>query len=348
MATRFSSRFNPPSKTPHGHVRRRPPSFPNWLIAIFAAMGIVAIALIVRQILTNIEESNVTAKANDNRTWLDEAWTLNPQSDEAIQTLVTQLKDSKIRVIYVPTGAWRLDGEYRPHDYAESFRVQLKAADSNLRVLAWIWYQPSRHANEISETSLVNYARTVIDDWGYDGVQIRGFDIADGSESYARLIRAVGEITGEDHILSISAPPDHNPTDTDVPRGEGNPSISWNPRYKQRLAALVDEMVIFPFPSGLDSVADYETWVAYQVETYARDVALLDIDVKIIVALPVHGESFLHDPLIENLTTATNGARQGIQDAGDAGKRMITGAALYSHEEASPQDWLDFQANWTD
>lgn len=347
MATRFSSRFNQP-KTPHGHVRRRPPSFPNWLIALFAAIGLIAIALIVRQILTNIDDSKVTAKANDNRTWLDEAWTLTPQSDAAIQSLVNQLKASRIRQIYVPTGAWRLDGQYRPHDYAEAFRVQLKSAAPDIKVLAWIWYQPTRHANETSEASLVNYVRMVINEWDYDGVQIRGFDILDGSETYARLIRAVGAITGKDHILSISAPPDHNPTDTGVPRGEGNPSISWSPRYKQRLAALVDEMVIFPFPSGLHTVADYETWVAYQVETYARDIALLDINVKLIVALPTHPPNLLHDPLIENLLTATNGARRGIQAAGNAGRRMIVGAALYTYDDAGPQDWENFQAHWTD
>lgn len=343
MSERYSSRFS--QRSSRGHVRRpQQQSFPSWMIWLFALLGLLAIAALVREVVNrlNDEESIVTVQSN--RLWLGDEWTLNAATSEQVETLVNRLQENQIKAIYVVTGAWRADNQYRSHDFAEQFREQMQDAASDIKVLAWIWYEPELHANDTSETSLVSYARTALDDWNYDGIHLQGFSIPNRNERYIQLVRALEVIT-ENKILSITVPPDHIPTDPVVPKGRGNPTFSWEPSYKQQMALIADEMVIMPHASGLTAPNEYEAWVAYQVETYARDVSRMEVETDLIIGLPAYPEEALHDPTIENVTTAINGTRQGLADAGDA-RDYVVGAGLYSFSTASEDDWLQFKSLW--
>ncbi len=341
-----SSRFG--SRSSRGHVRRPRRPLPNWLVALFAIIGFAAVVLLVRVVINQINGDDVIDTVQSNRAWLRESWTQNPVTDAEIDVLVARLENNNITMIYVETGAWRADGQYRAHDYAEQFRAQMRAAARDIRVLPWIWVDPERYNSETSQTSVVSYVRDAIRQWGYDGVHLQGFEVFnnfDDDALYILLIRALEAVTGSRHVLSVTAPPDHAPANSSVPRGAGNPSISWTPQDKQRVALLADELVLLPFQGGLETVEDYESWVAYQVETYARNIDRLDVQTGLIIGLPVFPENLFHDPLIENATTTTNGALQGTRQAGEAGRRVV-GAGLYWYGETNESDWVMFKDRW--
>jgi hypothetical protein len=85
------------------------------------------------------------------------------------------------------------------------------------------------------------------------------------------------------------------------------------------------------------------------VETYANDIDRIDIDVNIIVAIPTYPdpEGQVHNPLVESVQAASDGARDGIRQAGDSGNRVV-GAGLFVYDEATSLDWETFQAIWAD
>jgi hypothetical protein len=344
MSERLSSRFK--GRSSRGHVRpRRSPSFPGWLVALIALLGALAAGALIRSVILRIQNDKAAASAQSNRTWLGEEWTLNETNRAQMATMATRLKDHKIKVVYVVTGAWRADNQYRAYEFAQHFRTEMQVVAPDIQVLIWMWYDPQRHTNETSETSLISYTREAIEQWGYDGIHLQGFNIPDGSASFVQLLRALEVITGAEHTLSITAPPDHVPADPAIPRGLGNQTFSWEPGYKQQLALIVDEIVIMPHAGGLETTADYEVWVAYQVETYARDVKLMNVDTDLIVGLPAYPADVLHDPAVETATAAIIGAQQGIKSAGDAGK-LVIGAGLYFYSAASEEDWIQFKARW--
>lgn len=344
MDSNLSSRFK--QRSTRGHVRRQRQSLPNWLLALLAIIALIALALLTRQIIRLLQgDGDLSSRSQSNRTWLSEGWTLNDISEENIELLVERLEASNITMIYVQTGQWRASGEYREHPFAEQFREQLKDAAPDIKVLDWITVQESEYSSSTSQTSAVNYARRSIEEWGYDGIHIRGFSVFTGDQNYVRLLRALAEVVEQPNILSVTVPPDLIPTDPDIPRATGNPSISWQTQYKGQIAILVDEIVIMAHGSGLINSEDYQAWAAYQIETYANDIDRIDIDVDIIVAIPTYPETTGHNPAVESVQAASEGARQGIRDAGDAGDRVI-GAGIFVHDEATNVDWETFQDIW--
>lgn len=343
----------PTSPTPYrprstrGHVRRNQRNLPSWFVFALGVVGLAAAFLLVRSLVIPLFDRDEGERINSNRTWLGDNWTIQPPNRAQVEALAKQLEDHKIEVVYVQTGAWRQDGQYRGWDYAEDFRVMLKDVAPDILALDWIVVDGERnqYAAE-NHPMLVNYVRQSIEDWGYDGVHLQGRSVFDGNENFVRLVRAFDELLGDDRLLSVTGPPDFVPSDPDVPSGSGNPSISWDPRYKQQIALIVDELVIMAHGSGLTTVEDYQLWMAYQIETYAQDVSRVEVETNLIVAFPAYpAELPFHDMTIENVAVAIEAAKQGIRDAGSAGEQVV-GGGIYFYNQATSADWVTFKDEW--
>jgi hypothetical protein len=346
MSQRYSSRYRNRDKRPQ-HVRRpNNQSLPTWMIALAAIAGLIALGVLAQFIINAVGGDDTTEQAQSNRLWLDQRWTTETRSNAEWASLLQRIEDNRIETIYVETGAWRQDGTYREWAEAAAFRERMDEAASDVDVLLWIWYEPATHANDVSQTALRTYATQAIETWGYDGLHLQGYTILNESQNYLDFVTGLNEALGN-RTLSITAPPDHSPADVDVPRGTGNPDLSWSPGYKGQMAALVDEMVIMAHASGLEARDDYERWVAYQVETYARDLDRTDNDAALIVALPAYPRELFHDPQTETVTAAANGAREGIRNAENAG-RYVVGAGVYLYDTATTADWDAFGGFWLD
>ncbi len=347
MSQQYSSRYKKPNSS-RGHVRRpnHQQQFPVWFIGIALVVAAVASFLIVRTVLSLFGDDAAEA-TQSNRTWLTETWTQSPPSNSDVAQLVARLRDHRVRTVYVQTGAWRQDGQYRAWPNAADFRARLQTTAPNVKVLIWVWYEPARHTNATSQDSLLAYAQNAIENWGYDGVHLQGYSIFNESENYLGFIQRLNEALPDNSILSITAPPDHNPTDASVPLGPGNPSLSWGSTYKGRMAQLVDEMVIMAHASGLEEPADYETWVAYQVETYARAIDRVRADTDLIVAFPTYPQELFHNPRVETVINAASGARAGIRLADNGGRRIV-GGGIYVYDTATDADWNAFAGFWLD
>ncbi len=349
MSQQYSSRYKKGGGGNRRHVRRpsRQQKFPSWFIGIALIVAAVASFLIVQTVLSLFGDDAVTQATQSNRTWLTDSWTQNPPTNSQLAQLVSRLRDNRIHMIYIQTGAWRQDGQYRAWPNAADFRARLAEIAPEVKVLIWIWYEPSRHANATSQESLIAYAQNAIENWGYDGLHLQGYSVFNESENYLLFVERLKDALPDNSILSITAPPDHNPADASVPLGAGNPSLSWGTTYKGRMAQLVDEMVIMPHASGLERAADYEEWVAYQVATYIRAVARVKADVELVVAFPTYPQELFHDPSVETVINAASGAREGVRNASES-SRYLVGGGIYVYDTATDADWDAFAAFWLD
>lgn len=348
MSQQYSSRYQRGNSSNRGHVRKPTPEprFPTWFIGIALVVAAVASVFIVQSVL-DLFGDEVADATQSNRTWLTDVWTQSPPSNSQIAQLVQRLRTHDVKAIYVQTGAWRQDGEYRAWPNAADFRAELNNAYNDVDILIWIWYEPSRHANPTSQDSLVAYARTAIEEWGYDGLHLQGYSVFNNSASYLAFVERLRDELPDGSILSITAPPDHNPANATVPLGPGNPDLSWSTDYKGQIARAVDELVIMPHAAGLETPQDYEDWVAYQVESYARALARADADVDVIVAFPAYPQELFHDPEIETVINAASGARTGISNAGSDANSVI-GGGIYVYDTSTDEDWAAFAGFWLD
>ena len=334
-------------RSTRGHVRRvKRNSIPWWLVAFIGVIGLLAVLALLGIFAGDDEdEQSVTYH---NRTWLDSTWTTNQPSRAQIESLAERLDEHNIDMIYVETGAWLENGTYRGQEFAEEFRQMMAAIAPDVRVLVWVWARDKEFNDTSAHTNLQDYLKIALGEWGYDGVQMQGISVNGGNTNYVEMVRAVDTIV-DDHngFLSITVPPDHQPSDPDVPLSIGNPAVSWSPRYKQQIGLIVDEMVIMAHSSGLKKADEYEEWMAYQIATYASDIQRVNDAVQLIVVLPAYPPEGAHMVDVENVETAITATRRGLNAAGSA-RRMIRGAGMYTYETASTQDWAYFKEHWVE
>ena len=87
----------------------------------------------------------------DNAAWLGVEWLHEPQEDAAVAGLAADLRQRRIRTVYVYATYLRADGAFNPtYDYAASFTRRLRAAYPELSIQAWIGL-PLAHASALSD-----------------------------------------------------------------------------------------------------------------------------------------------------------------------------------------------------
>jgi hypothetical protein len=305
----------------------------------------LVVILLIQQVAGSVSKDN--KKAANNRTWLEFAWTSTPLNDQAVQQLAQRLKENGIDVVYVEAAAWRTDGALVEGQYAAPFARSLQEAYPNVRVLLWLRMTGPEIAEETRRAAVSSLAAKAVNEWGFAGVQINGRAVDNNSESFIELVRSLRTAIGSEALLSVTVPPDRIPSDPDVAIGAtAEPGLTWDVNYKQRVALLsVDEIVVMAHAAGLATVDDYETWVAYQVDTYVQVVAELDHPAEVIVALPTYDAAPDHDPAVENIRSAVNGTKAGIKRAGKSG-HLVKGVGLYEYKTTDSLEWAWFKEDW--
>jgi hypothetical protein len=311
-----------------------------------AILTLVVVAIIaITQIV--LPRSDKKESLSDNRTWLEFAWTTAPANSNAVRQLGQRLKENAITRVYLEAAAWRTDGSLLEGEYAADFAKALRETDPGLKILLWVRMSGDEIAQAERRAAAVELAGKAVNQWDFDGVQLNGRAVMDGSESYIQLVRDLRGAIGPDALLSLTVPPDRVPSDPNVPADTtAEPGLTWGVNYKQRVGLLgLDEIVVMAHASGLEDAAQYEVWVAYQVEVYAAAMAELDRPPDILIALPTYDAAPEHDPAVENVPSAARGVKEGIKRAGNEGK-LVKGVGLYEYKTTDSLEWALYAESW--
>ncbi len=334
-------------KSTRGHVRiEQGTPWGQWVFmaAIIIVLVIVLVVLVSQLGIPALEEKK---QPSDNCTWLEYAWTAAPTGNDAILDLGQLLTENGINRIYLEAAAWLSDGSLVEGEYAASFAENLRAEFPQIEVLLWLRMSGDEIADPERQAAVIALTRTALQDWQLDGVQLNGRAVFTGSEAYIQLVRALREVVGSQHVLSLTVPPDRIPTDPDVPIGTtADPELTWNANYKQRVGLLgVDEMVVMAHASGLTEATAYQVWVAYQVQSYAETMSELERPPDLVIALPTYDAAPEHDPAVETIQAAVSGVKDGIAQAGRHGD-LIHGVGLYEYKFTDSLEWALFAEYW--
>jgi hypothetical protein len=333
-------------KSSRGHVRmEQGPPWVRWATWGGAVLTLVVVAaiLIAHMVRSGSEEK----VSGDNRTWLEFAWTASPVNQNAIRQLGQRLKENAITRVYLEAAAWRTDGSLLEGEHAAEFAKALRGAYPELKILLWVRMSGDEITQAERRVAAVDLAGKAVREWDFDGVQLNGRAVLDGSESYIQLVRDLRTTIGPDALLSLAVPPDRVPSDPEVPSDPTvEPGLTWGVNYKQRVGLLgVDEIVVMAHASGLLDAAQYEVWVAYQVEAYAGVMAELERPPDILIALPTYDAAPEHDPTVEEVRSAVRGVKDGIEHAGKNGK-LVKGVGLYEYKTTDSLEWAMYGEYW--
>ncbi len=328
-------------------------------VGIGAVVFSVGVVILLGVFANNPEETQ------PNAIWVGESWAYGSRSEEEIVFLADRLSDYGIGNVYALVSYLRADGTWagdpaRSNQYAEvepsvtSFVQQIKRSYPGVRVLAWIVVPlaDDQLENAGLRESVVRFSSRLIGESGFDGILLNVEPLQNNGQGFIALLRDLRSGLGSRHI-AVTMSPDWTP---DVPGLELPPIYApgafWEQDYKRQIALLADEIVITAYNTGFTSAGAYSAWVAYQVETFGTAVAGLDA-AQLTIGVPAHdllrdsGTNLLiHDPQIENISTALAGVRSGmIALGGDAD--VISGVALFSADTMDTGEWTLFNAEWS-
>ncbi|MFN8531832.1 MAG: glycosyl hydrolase family 18 protein [Anaerolineae bacterium] len=298
---------------------------------------------------------NRPVEALPNALFIGTEWTYEDQTEESVYALAERLKQNQIGIVYAWVSWLQADNTWRGQDNFEKvrefvrlFKLQYPEAD----LYGWVSFpvEPNgtyRMNDAVVQQTVADFSKHVIEEFGFDGVFLNAEPVWNGDENFLSLLRTVRRTVGDNVLISAAVPPDWSPIGTGIPvPALIVPGTVWESDYKQNVALLVDQLVVMGYNSGLTTATDYTQWMAYQVATYAETIDALSAGTQVLIGIPTYdAEPPGHDPQVENVITAIEGVKQGLQEAGDA-KSTVRGVALYAGWETDEQEWTDFMDTW--
>ncbi len=320
----------------------------NSRLILYGLAGGIFLILVV-MFIGNLKPADATA--GPNAIWIGTQYTYDAPTDAAVNDLVSRLRDHQIGTVY----AWvsLLQGnvwsDTQRLDRVKAFAEQFKRLYPEATLYGWLSVdaQVSTLNDAPRQQIVADFSQRMTGEFGFDGVMLNVVPVLNGDEDYLTLLRKVRASVGDDSLLSVAVPPDWSPLNAGIPvPPQIEPGTIWGEEYKQRVALIANQMVISAYNSGLGSADDYSSWMAYQVQIYARAIADLNTTTELLIGVPAYAAQLpIHDPAVENVQSAIDGIQTGLAAAGDA-STYVRGLALYNEWEKSADDWSQFKALW--
>lgn len=334
--------------TPSGSIHIHLPRVRIPYMRLLAGL-LIAVVLVIGVILVLRRLKPPEVAVLPNGLWIGTEWTHDAQTPESIAPLVQRLQAHKMGTVYAWVSWLQEDATWRGAENftkVRAFASQFKEADPQATLYGWVSFPvdlgdgKSRLEDEDLQQSIADFSASIVNELGYDGVFLNVEPVWDGDEAFLSLLRKVRASIGENVPLAVAVPPDWSPEDAGIPVPPLIvPGTVWSKEYKQSVALLADQLVVMAYNSGLSTPADYEEWLAYQVNVFAKAVSELGEGTKIVIGVPTYdAEPPGHDPAVENVSTALQGYRLGLAQAGDAAA-FVEGIALYADWETDDTEW---------
>lgn len=324
--------------------------------AVIGAIGAVIFVVLIVYILGRLRNDQDTT--HPNAIWLGLEWTHDVRDPVEITTLANQLRQREIGTVYAwvswlqPELTWSAEDNF-PN--IPTFVQQFKEAYPDSELYGWIGIPTetavgsgiSRIDTAEIQQQVADFSVRVIEEFGFDGVFINAEPVWDGDQNFLALLRAVRAEVGLETRIATALPPDWSPANATIPVSQSFATgTEWQTTYKQSVALLVDQMAVMAYHSGLTNAADYSQWTAYQVATYADAIAALQTNTQLMIGIPsFDAEPPGHDPLVENIASAVEGVRAGLEQAGDAAQ-YVSGVAIYGEWTTAPEEWEVYRQTW--
>jgi hypothetical protein len=315
-----------------------------------------SVIFIITVVIVLGEIRNRPPEVQPNAIWIGTEWTYEDNDDQDIFALAERLREHQIGTVYAWVSWLQPDNTWRGQDNFEKVRAfvqQFHDFYPEAELFGWVSFPVEvdqvgyRMDNEEVQQIIADFSRQVVQDFGFDGVFLNVEQVWNNDENFLELLRKVRAAVGDDVTVSAVIPPDWSPIGAGIPVPPLIvPGTVWDTDYKQSVALLVDQMTVMAYHSGLSSPTDYTQWTAYQVSTFANAIASLGGGTEIMIGIPTFdAEPPGHDPAVENVITAVEGVRLGLQQAGDSAD-FVRGLALYAGWTTDDQEWNDFMGSW--
>lgn len=332
----------------------------KYLVYIGAGIGFMLLVIFLLG-----QFKNEAAEAPPNAIWVGEEWTYQRRPEEEMSFFAEQLRDHRIGQVYALVSylnfdnTWSGDVNQTNHfeevqENVQTFVSDFKAAYPEARLYGWLVIPMGQgRLNEPAvRQTIAQFSSRLVGEFGFDGVFLGVEPVGNNDTGFVDLLRDVRASVGADASIAVAVPPDWTPAvDGLVLPPIYAPGTFWDETYKRQVALLADLMIITAYNTGFTNAADYSAWVAYQVEAFGAAISEID-GTHILIGISTQdllrdgGTGLvIHNPAAENINSALEGVRAGLEQLGDNAD-VLAGVALFSSQTTDQSDWTLLRLGW--
>jgi hypothetical protein len=285
-----------------------------------------------------------------NAVWLEHRWIEKAQPVEEMDGLFASLSRHGIVYAFPHLIPFNGAGSLPVHS-REQMRALLASARRTapeMKVLPWVGglrlgYRRQR-AGTVDLADLAQRQRIVAEcrgliDEGFDGIHVDVEPVDDGNDDFLALLGALRTALGSDHILSLSA---IRPGPVAIPIA---PNFFWTPEYYVRVAAVVDQVVVMAYDTGLPTASLYKRYAAWAASTVTSALVAHRSRARVLLGIPTYDEpGLMHRAGVETPANAISGIVAGLRGLGGGG--TFEGVALYAEWTTDTADWVTYERLW--
>jgi hypothetical protein len=287
---------------------------------------------------------------SDNGLWLRYGWYFGRHTGAEAQALGTRLQRDRIRDAFFHVRHVQADGRLR-YRYPEQARVllrELRRTAPEVRAIAWI-YAGNTGAGGLPRVPLadpevrrrmVEEARWLVDECGFDGIQWDYEICPDGDPSMLALLRETrAALPGK--WLSVATP-------LWAPRPFRR--WTWSDAMFEQAAGTCDQIAVMGYDSGMYLPRGYVWLLRQQVVHVTRALAAANRrtggDCRMLVGVPTYARGGAsHHAHAENLGMALLGVREGLADRRSK-PETFNGIAPFADYTTQEDEWQLYRERW--
>ncbi|MBN2371486.1 MAG: hypothetical protein JXO72_13470 [Vicinamibacteria bacterium] len=284
-----------------------------------------------------------------NAVWLEHRWLERPAPPEEMEALFRALARRGILYVYPHLIPFDEAGRLPAHDRGQmrAFLAAARGATPRVRVLPWVgglrvgYRRTLKGALDLGDLRqrqrMVAECRGLMDE-GFNGIHLNIEPVNDGSDEYLALLRALRPAMGRNGILSVSA---IRPAPMALPFA---PNFFWSTTFYRRVSALVDQIVVMGYDTGLPTAGLYRRYVSY-VSAAATKTASDTPNARVLIGVPTYdARGLMHRAGVETLRNGLLGVISGLRGSRTGG--TFEGVALYAGWTTDDAEWETYERLW--
>lgn len=285
-----------------------------------------------------------------NAVWLEHRWLERPHPAAETDSLLAELAGHGVQYAFPHLIPFDASGRLPPHsrEQLRSFLESARRVAPDLRVLPWVGGLRRGYRRTLvgsldladlgQRQRIVAECRGLIDE-GFDGVHVNVEPVDDGNVEFLALLRALRTAVGPARLLSVST---IRPGLVSPP---GARNFFWTLGYYERVAALVDQVVIMSYDTGLPTAGLYRRYVSWSASSVTRALDQSRSRARVLLGVPTYDQTgLMHRAGVETPENALLGVIAGLRGVGGGG--TFEGVALYAEWTTDEEEWRSYERLW--
>ncbi len=310
----------------------------RWLLVTL--LPLTALAALAVDFLQTDYDSQRVHNIRENGIWVDVVWVAEERSPQEIQAMSRELVDHGFKYAFVYVSSLDATGKPVPKDYryAHQFVRAVRQSGVDLSLIAWVGIvNRTRGQGKVPidrpdvRANIADFASEMVNETGFDGVQLNVEPVENGSDDFLALTRAVKAGIGGEKILAVTG---HKWAPM-VPKLPFLESSYWDSQYYGRVAETVDQIAVMTYDSYMPRDWAYSAFVKQQTINISKAVA--NRGPRLLIGVPSYFEPRgNHNPAAENVRSGLRGVLSALGNGAD--RQVVAGVAIYPLWEMDEAD----------